>query len=261
MAVVLAAAGLSLGACRRPTNSPDYVEASGLYDQLVYDQGDDAYLSPEMTQVEGLLAKVPPDSLDAQATRELLAKIRSERARVKKERDEAEKAVAPAPTLDDWGKEPAPEEAAREEQADGGPTQPTPGMALAEFKQRFGGCFDPGKDIVLAGAGLRQTYEMRDRDECRKRHPGFDGLVVVIDAEKVGGFAQKSALRLTLPDGGEPPPGAETRRQAPPQPPRQAAPPAPPAQGTVAQTPSDQVTSPPPTPPDQSSRDYNSIQY
>lgn len=249
--MLLAAAGLSLGACRRPTNSPDYVEASGLHDKLVFDQGDDAYLSEEMGQAEELLGKVPADSLDAEAARELLAKIRSERARVKKERDEAERDVAAAaePTLDDWGKEKAPEEAAREE-ADGGPTQPIPGMALAEFRQRFGDCFDPGQDIVLAGAGIRRTYELRDRNDCRKRHAGFDGLIVVIDGDKVGGFAQKSALKLTLPDGGEPPPGAEARQQA-----RQ------PQAAPTAQTPPDQVTTPPPTPPDQSARDYNSIKY
>lgn len=257
--MLLAAAGLSLGACRRPTNSLEYVEASGLHDQLVYEDGDDAYLSPEMTQAEELLAKVPSDSLDAQAAQELLAKIRSERARVKKEREEADQGAAGGPTRDDWGREEAPApEAAKEEVADGGPAHPTQGMALAEFKQRFGSCFDPWQDVLLAGSGIRQTYELRDRDECRKRHPGFDELAIVIDSEKVGGFVRKSTLKLSLSDGGEPPAGTEARQQAPQQPP---APAAPPAQGTVAQTPPNQVTTPPPPPPDQSGRDYNSIKY
>jgi hypothetical protein len=245
--VLLAAAGLCLGAaCRKPaTNSADYFEASNIHDRLVVDQGEDAYLAPEMGEAETLLAKVPPDSLDAQAARELLAKIRSERTRLEREREEAEKAPADGPTLDDWGKDEAPAEVAQKEEVDAGPTQPMPGMTLREFKDRFGSCFDPGQDIVLAGAGIRQTYELRDREECRTRHVGFEGLVVIFESEKIGGFAQKSALKLTLPDGGEPPAGQRAAQQAP-----QA--PAPPEQGAV----------PPANAPDQGApRDYGGIKY
>ncbi|HET9036818.1 MAG TPA: hypothetical protein VFN45_11455, partial [Myxococcaceae bacterium] len=73
---------LVLTGCARKEASPEYTRASERFNKLYAKSLDDAYLDPGMREVEALLEKVPPDSLDAQAAAQLLARIRENRTRI-----------------------------------------------------------------------------------------------------------------------------------------------------------------------------------
>jgi len=132
---------------------------------------------------------------------------------VKKERDQAERDVAAAPThLDDWGKQ---------KPRGGGPERRTaadaadPGMALAEFSSASG--------LLRSGPGHRPRRPgIRGRTSCAtERLPQAPRrvrrLIVVIDGDKVGGFA-RSPAQADAARRGEPRPGggeAAAPQQAP----------------------------------------------
>lgn len=242
LAIALCVLGPGTSGCRRATNSPEYTEAQGLHDRLVAEQGDDAYLSAEMEKVEQLLAQVPEKSLDAQAAQALTTRIQEERERIRTGRE----AAAAEPTEDGSPSFDSPSGGATmeapPEPADAGAPRPIQGMLLAEFQRLFGGCFVPGQDLLISGVGVRQTYEVRDLPSCQTQHADYVNLVVVIDNNAIAGFAQKQAMKLSLPDGG---PAPEQTEAAPAQPAPEPA----------------QPEQPPPPPEDQSGRDYGGIKY
>lgn len=212
-----------LVACRRNRGpSPEYAEAQGLHDRVLVTLGDDAYLDPQMTQVEALLKSVPADSTDSGAAKELLAKISTERARVTAEKAEAARPEAPYnPVFEEDEEEPAEEAAVEQHAVDaGGEPQPAVGLTVSEFESKFSRCFEAGPEIMLSGVGMRNTYQLKNIASCRDRHPDFASLVLLVEAGRIGGFAQLSALQRGTPQGSEAPP-----TEAQPQP---AQPPAPP---------------------------------
>lgn len=257
--VVIAAVALAAG-CRRNTGpSLEYIEAKGLYDRLIVNQGDDAYTSEQMAEVEALLKKVEPDSPDAPAAKELLATIASERQRVE---EEARAAAVPetAPDLsaqfESAEEEAPPAEAQAEAAVDAGVEFPTVGMSEAEFTRKFSDCFVRGEELLVQGLGPRQRYDLRDSTDCQTRFKGLAGLSVIIDAEKVAGFARVN------PAG---PQGNAQPGQPRPQQPSTASPAAP--QGPYAPPPlppaDPNVTRPESTPADRGTtkEDYDSIKY
>ncbi|MFZ5471908.1 MAG: hypothetical protein ACOZIN_20955 [Myxococcota bacterium] len=200
---------LALSACKKPQPSPEYQQALVLHSKLYVEKLDDAYLMPQMAEVEALLEKVPSHSADNLAAAELLQKIRSERTRVEaanaaREKEVAE-ALAPTPfVFPERNAEPTRAAEAPAPAPDAGANQPVAGMTLSEFTRRFGGCFSAGREIEVMGMGTVDSYELKNIANCRDRHPGFDALLVLAQAGKLLGTAPKSNVRIELryPDGG-----------------------------------------------------------
>ncbi len=210
--VVACALTLGLGACKKPKPSPEFAEAEAKYSHLYAEKFDDAYTDPRMAPVEALLGKVLPDSLDAKAAADLLAKIRTERdkqvaeaAARKKAIDDALKPVEMPPSTFTPEPPPKPPEPAAEVEApDAGATQPLSGMTATEFINRFSACFATSQQIEVIGQGLCDAYELKDQPVCRTLHPGFVNALVMVGNSKVLMIVPKSNLvtKTTLPDGG-----------------------------------------------------------
>lgn len=103
-AVALLAALAVGAACRQGGPSPEYRAALAEHAKLVNALSDAAYLDPKMAALEASLAKVPESSDDHFGAQALLAKIRSERARVEQEQAHLKTAVradarAPVPDV------------------------------------------------------------------------------------------------------------------------------------------------------------------
>ena len=204
-----------LTGCARKEPSPEFTRASERFNKLYAKELDDAYVDPAIREVEALLEKVPPDSLDAQAASQLLTRIRDNRSRIEQASTDREKALAaarkgptfsgisvsaPPPPLAS-GRTPAPSAPDA-----GPPSAPTAGMAMRDFNRLFGDCFEQAGPVEVNGRGPRDSYTMLDSDRCRRAMPGLVNTVVLADSETVMGLVPKSALRRTLPDGGAPPP-------------------------------------------------------
>ena len=93
---LLLALSLAGAGCSRKEPSPEFTRASEKFNKLYAQQLDDAYLDPGMREVEALLEKVSPDSLDAAAARQLLTRIREGRGRFEQADQDRAKAMAQA---------------------------------------------------------------------------------------------------------------------------------------------------------------------
>jgi hypothetical protein len=212
--VVLALVALTGTGCSRHRDpSPDFSRASESFNKLYAQKLDDAFLDPKMREVEALLQRVPTDSLDAQASAELLSRIHEGQARMQKALDDAQAAGAAARTPSTVSN--APREQPSEDApkpavvpaVDAGPPQalqPTAGMSMAEFNRRFADCFQMAGPVDVQGAGARDSYDLVDSSRCRTAHPTFTDSIVVADGQAVLGVVAKSAL-LRPP----PPPAAD----------------------------------------------------
>jgi hypothetical protein len=206
---------LVLTGCARKEPSPEYTRASERFNKLYAKELDDAYLDPGMHEVEALLEKVPPDSLDAQAAAQLLARIRENRTRLEQAAKERESALAAARTPPTFSggsvtppppPPPSPARAAPPPAPDAGPpVAPTAGMAMRDFNRLFGDCFEPAGPVEVSGRGARDSYSMVDSDRCRRAMPGLANSIVLADSQSVMGVVPKSALQRVPPDGGTPP--------------------------------------------------------
>jgi hypothetical protein len=169
-----------------------------------------------MHAVEGLLAKVSPDSLDAAAAADLLKRIRENRARMEQASKERETALAeartppsysgrsvspppPPPTTPSSGQRPPPP-------VDAGPASaPSAGMSTRDFTRMFGDCFEPAGPVEVNGRGTRDSFTMVDTSRCRSLLPGMVNSVVLADSQTVLGVVPKTALTRVVVDGGAPP--------------------------------------------------------
>lgn len=211
LAVVLL---LVLTGCARKEPSPEYTRASERFNKLYAKELDDAYVDPAIREVEALLEKVPPDSLDAQAAAQLLTRIRENRTRIEQASNDREKAMAAARTAPTFSgpsvSAPLPPPSSRPSPPPapdaGPPSAPTAGMAMRDFNRLFGDCFELAGPVEVNGRGPRDSYTMVDSDRCRRTMPGLVDSIVLADSETVMGLVPKSALKRTLPDGGAPPP-------------------------------------------------------
>ncbi len=230
---MLAAALLAFAACRKPKPSPAYTEASGAYTTLLAKLGDDAYADDEMTRIEGLLASVPGDSLDAQAAAELKAKINAERTRVAQEAAEHERAMASAlaPTSPDpapRGAE-APSAAAGEPDA-GASSDFRAGMTLDELRKVSGGCFTSAGPLTLrnpdGSEAPAEMFERLDSTLCNTRYAKYgERFLVFRDGKLAGDFPRSSLTQIKIGGGSA---GGAGQAPAAPSPSPQPAAPAPP---------------------------------
>ena len=211
LAVVLL---LVVTGCARKEPSPEYTRASERFNKLYAKELDDAYVDPAIREVEALLEKVPADSLDAQASTQLLTRIRENRTRIEQASKDREKALAAARTAPTFSGpsvsaplSPPSSRPSAPPAPDAGPlSAPTAGMAMRDFNRLFGDCFEQAGPVEVNGRGPRDSYTMVDSDRCRRAMPGLVNSLVLADSETVMGLVPKSALRRTLPDGGAPPP-------------------------------------------------------
>ncbi len=215
IALLLLAMPLSSGCRRGKAPSEEFTQAHGLFTRLYAAKLDDAFDDPQMAQVEELLQQVPENSLDFTGARELLVRIREGRAALKAAAQARHAAQAQALAsggyqrmLDDRavaGSGNAPAE-------DAGVAHPTAGMAVAEFTGRFSNCFQTSEAINVIGHGKMDSWELKDIANCRDRHPGFDGSLVLTDARQVFMVVPKSAVEWRLVDGGTQPRDAQSQR-------------------------------------------------
>jgi hypothetical protein len=201
--VVCAIASL-WGCARKGPPSPEYAEARAEFNALYGRLLEDAYLSPEMRAIEEKLERVPATSEDHARAEELLLRIRSGRERL-----EAQLAERQAAVRSDLDAPPdSPFQRAEEDggtvasAADASADQPTAGMSLAQFRSRFGMCFEPGADIEVVGKGNRSTFVLRNMALCRERHPGFDRRMVVVEGERLLAIAEHKDLQIVGADAG-----------------------------------------------------------
>jgi hypothetical protein len=210
------AALLGAGACARKEPSAEFSRASERFNKLYAQHLDDAYLDPGMHEVEGLLQRVPPDSLDAPGAQALLKRIQEGRARMEqaaRERAQASAAALAPPTISGatvTSTAPATSPAARPAApADAGPPSgPHAGMGTREFNRLFGDCFESAGPVEVTGRGTRDSFALADSARCRAAHPTMVNSLVLADSDAVLGVVPKSALQRTLPDGGTPAPPA-----------------------------------------------------
>ncbi|ADO72005.1 hypothetical protein [Stigmatella aurantiaca] len=207
-------------ACRREAAAPsaEYEQAHQRFSKLYGQQLDQAFLDPQMADIEAQLERVPPDSLDAQSARELLQRIRQGRERMETSQQETQDAVASAREFQDIPssprtEEPPPPPPAVPEPVDAGPpdagatTGPVEGSSASELASGYQGCFRRGDQINVTGRGMRESWELADRFSCRQAYPRFANQVVLIEDGRVLSVLAKSLTRLVpvASDGGSGP--------------------------------------------------------
>jgi hypothetical protein len=234
-----------LAGCPKPKPSLEYTEASGSYTSLVAKLGDDAYTDPEMTRIEGLLQKVPAESLDAAAARELLARIATERKRAASDAAAQQKAMDDAVKPVDLPDSPRSDDNTPPAQGTVDPKTMDPGikrgMTPEELKKATGDCFGFSDNIKLRNADGTDTdgviYERRDFNYCKDKYGAYEGRVLIFRDDKLVGNFDKGEIRHEQvkndevpnkpPDGQEKPPQVAPNKPAPPP---QGTPPPPPAE-------------------------------
>ncbi len=204
---------LAPAACRKQSAapSPEYDQAHQRFSKLYSQKLDDAFLDPQMDEIQALLQQVPADSLDAQSAKELDQRIRDGRARMEKAQKEQADAIASAHKVDTFPSTPAapePEEAPKpaEEPKDAGAKDqgPVVGSPASELPAGYLGCFHSSKPITVTGRGLRDAWEMSDATKCSQAYPGFVAQVILVEDGKVLAVLPKSSVQVTYPDGGAP---------------------------------------------------------
>ena len=203
-ALLLAAAPI---ACRKPAQpSEEFSQARTRFGKLYAEKGDGAFVDPAIEQIEATLARVPPDSLDAAAARDLRARIQAGRqevqGRAKAQEDALAKARAPGEMPTSFKSLPLP--AAPEEPVDAGPPPiavPQVGTPASELASGFSGCFQKGDPLEVTGRGLRDRWELQDRAACRQQYGSLQDQVLIIEEGKVIALAPKSAIKELPADG------------------------------------------------------------
>jgi len=209
-ALVLTSALLAVGCRKKQLPSDSYTQAHELFTKLYATSLDDAYADPQMARVEALLQQVAEDSSDYPAASALSRRIREGRKHLQEadaaRRAAAAQAIASGPYERMGPIKRAPDPVA---EADAGSNQPSPHMALAEFTNRFSGCFQRSDPINLVGKGMVDSWELKDIANCRDRHPGFDQLFVLTDSKEVVTNVAKNLVEYRFPDGGLPSQGTK----------------------------------------------------
>lgn len=221
---LLAAALAAAPACQRTPGppSPEYAEARTRHVALVARFADDADAQPEMDQVLALLERVPEDSVDAPAARDLATRIAEGRKRLAAERAERERRIAaagPAPWAPSGGVPGAAGSAAPQEER----PAISLGMKLEEFKAAHGECFEAGSPLQIetpgADGGMTarpgEVWALKGDPACQERYPGQVGQVAIFSGGALLALRPASDLKASvkkvpgkvevfsrLPDGG-----------------------------------------------------------
>lgn len=187
--LVLALALVATG-CRKK-HSVEFAVLKAQYTGLVDRLADDAYADPEMQKVVAGLQAVSDKYVEYEEAQGLVAKIASETERAKAAREAAARAVAeaaqpppappPPPTTDTAGSGApvVPLELPNLDAVDAGvdagvapkvEEKPENGMALADFQQKFGSCFESPRGVALPGGISAQAMRVRDLTSCNSKY-------------------------------------------------------------------------------------------
>jgi hypothetical protein len=215
-------------ACRKPAQpSEAYVEAQTRFGKLYATRGEDAFVDPELAAIEGLLAQVPANSLDAAAANELRARIEDgkQQARSRQRALEEVRSQASAPTrmpAEGYGGTPSfpssrptePTAEAEDAGTDAGTAGGAPGVGTSakELASGFSGCFKQGESLQVQGRGLRDRWDLSDSPACRQQFAALQDQVLIIEEGKVLALAPKKSLQAIPTDGGTPGPAADAGR-------------------------------------------------
>ncbi|HLT28883.1 MAG TPA: hypothetical protein VK013_02490 [Myxococcaceae bacterium] len=198
---------LSLGCQRSSGPSPEYQAAFERYLALRSAQQEKAFLDPEMERILAQLSEVDPRSTDAEAARTLADDIRQGQARAQAHQEELRRLGQAGRTPIVVQGAPAEEE---EEEAPAGENpvaavpEPTYGMTVAQLREQFSRCFEPGEAIHVPGKGLRDIWVLKNLGVCRELHPRYTQQVVLLEEGKVWGTATLGERIVFPQDGGTP---------------------------------------------------------
>ena len=213
----LCVVALLLPGCRKKS-SPEFYKLEGAQEVLIAQQGDDAYVAPEMASIIAALSAVPDDALEKPRAQQLVAKLVAGTARVKAERVEPPKLPAVDPFAGRLTPYQAPVEAPpAPEVIDAGEPEPWAGMDEATFAKRYGSCFSKGPKTEV-GRGVPATSQvLAPSAECQKRlgTPGGTTSYLFVDGGVWGKVVETYAVLDAGPRAQPPPP-------PPPAPPRDA---------------------------------------
>lgn len=203
-------------ACRKPAQpSEAYAQAHTRFGKLYAEKGDDAFLDPELAQVESLLDQVPADSLDAKAAQELRARIQAGKqqaeAQEKATADALAQARTPTQMPSGFNSTPSPASApSASEPPDEAPDVGTGadagtasvGVGTPEAQLASSGCFQKGEPLEVKGRGRRDRWELADRSACRQQYAPLQDQVLIIEDGKVLAQVPRSAIQAIPVDGG-----------------------------------------------------------
>ena len=204
--LLLMIAGLASG-CRKPLPSPDFIEASGRYTNLLALNGDDAYGTAEMAAVVTQLGRVTEKSSDFAAATALVTKIAAETTRAAADKEARDKLAHPPvappnfPTLAVAVQEPEPiVPVVKKEPED--PYAVVIGAAWPPLATRFVGCIVPRGPLTLTrpdGGEAKQTemFELADKPDCRQRIPALVANLSVVYEGKILNILPKGAVAST----------------------------------------------------------------
>ncbi len=219
--VVTLLIALAPAACTKSPGPPseEYSQARARFNKLYGQKLDEAFLDPAMDEIEEQLQRVPTDSMDSQPAKELIQRIQDGRNRMQAAQQEKEDAIASARRFDDFPASDRPavpspptEEppAPSAEPPDAGPPAsagPVSGSPASELRTGYQRCFRQGESVNVTGKGQRETWEMEDRQACRRAYGSFVDQLVLIEDGRVLAVLPKNAIRVTYvgADGGTPP--------------------------------------------------------
>lgn len=214
-ALVLGSLVIVVSGCPSRSKEPSaaYEEARSRFNTLYAQKLDQAFLDPEMTEIEALLATVPPESLDAEQARVLQTRIDEGQARMGAAREKHEELLAGVgkggPSLsnpENTGRPPeVPTEKPVQEPVDAGTAgHPTVGMTSRELMTRFGTCFRPGASVEVAGRGMRETWALKDITLCKQQYAAFTESTIVLEDGKILAIVPNAQIttETRTPDGG-----------------------------------------------------------
>lgn len=167
-------------ACSRsPGPSAEYVTARQKHAALVASHPGDAALQPGISEVLDLLARVPEDSPDAPAARELRSRILAEREALEDQAAQREEILERATVAPAWSEA----QGAGAVAARPGPV--AVGMSAAEFHEHHAACFErqAGEYRVVNSGGEPRPAEAwapLSSEECRARTAAVSGNLVLL---------------------------------------------------------------------------------
>jgi hypothetical protein len=198
-----------LSGCPKPKPSLYYTEASNSYATLTARLGDDAFTDEGMTKIEELLRKVPDDSLDSAAAKQLLGRITGERKRIEGEKAAHDKALEQAlkPTQGFAGSGSTAEAPADVDA--GNPRALRNGMTPEEVTKVSGDCFSYKETIKTfhgdGAEGQGKVWLINADDVCHKRYPEMEGRALVFEQDKLFQIVSDAVIKREVADAGAPP--------------------------------------------------------
>ncbi|MFN0063363.1 MAG: hypothetical protein ACKVPX_12725 [Myxococcaceae bacterium] len=194
---------------KRGEPSEAFERAHSAFIKLYAAKLDSAYGDPAIHEIVEALQQVPPDSSDAQAAKELTARIvegRTQRAAQEAERRRLTARALAAESEFVSAASVGEDDTEVREPSDPQLALPAAGMPRAEFEKRFGDCFELGAPLDMAGRGIRDTYRLKDIARCRDRYPSLQGAAVAMEGAAVLGVIPGTSFRDVPRDAGVPPP-------------------------------------------------------